>query len=204
MNNILLLDNYDSFTYNLADYVQALTGQEIDVYRNDKIALEEIAQYDTIILSPGPGLPKDAGILIPLIKQYYSSKKILGVCLGHQAIAEVFGGQLVNLPKVYHGTASEIHIINSDEALYKNLPSRFKVGRYHSWVVNRDSLPNYLIPTSIDDKGIVMSFKHRLYNIRGVQFHPESVLTEYGWQIMGNWLGIKDDIMQGMSDFEEE
>lgn len=183
---ILVIDNYDSFTYNLVQYLQELDA-DVTVKRNDKIDLDEVADFDKIVLSPGPGLPDEAGLLKEIIKVYAPTKSILGVCLGQQAIAEVFGGSLVNLKSVYHGVASDIELINFDEALFKDLPKILSVGRYHSWVVAKD-LPDELIPTSIDAQGEIMSLRHRDFDVRGVQFHPESVLTPDGKTILRNWV----------------
>ena len=190
MRKILVFDNYDSFTYNLVHYLQNLTKEPIDVFRNDKIELDEIGKYDKILLSPGPGLPDEAGLLIPLIKKYAATKSILGVCLGHQAIGEVFGGKLNNLEKVYHGVATSIKILDKEEKLFKGLPGKFNGGRYHSWVIDKETLPDCLKITSVDDEGFIMSVAHKQYDVRGVQFHPESVLTEHGLKIIENWLKI--------------
>jgi anthranilate synthase component 2 len=185
---VLVLDNYDSFTYNLVHLLKEL-GIYPDVFRNDKIALEQIAVYDKILLSPGPSLPKDAGIMPALIQNYASSKDILGVCLGHQAIGEAFGARLYNLPEVQHGVATEIHLCSKTEKLFEKLPIRFKVGRYHSWVIDKASLlPTDLEITAEDETGFVMAISHRKYAIKGVQFHPESILTEYGKEMIANWL----------------
>ncbi len=183
---ILVLDNYDSFTYNLVHYLEAIGNIEVSVYRNDKIAIEEINNFDKIVLSPGPGLPKDAGIMPQLIKTYAGKKPILGVCLGHQAIAEAFGGSIYNLEKVYHGISTN-HIILTDHYLFDGLPKQFKVGRYHSWNVKLD-LPDNLKLISTDENGLVMAMCHKTFDITGVQFHPESVLTEYGKEIILNWV----------------
>ncbi len=189
---ILVFDNYDSFTYNLVHLVEKIIHTKVDVFRNDQIAMEKIAEYDKIILSPGPGLPKDAGILIPLIKEYAASKSILGVCLGHQAIGEAFGGNLTNLSKVYHGVATPITLsaeaAKNSSSLYASLPDRLDVGRYHSWVVDKSSLPQCLHITATDGEGWIMGLRHDTYDVEGVQFHPESVLTPSGEQILKNWL----------------
>lgn len=190
MDNILLLDNYDSFTYNLLHYIEGVSNQKIDVFRNDKITLANVAKYDTIVLSPGPGLPKDAGILKEIIQQYSSSKKILGVCLGMQAIGEVFGGKLINLPQVYHGVATKLDIIDKDDLLFKGIPTNTNVGRYHSWAIERESFPKDLKITSFDEQGQIMSFKHKKHNVYGVQFHPESILTDYGKEMIANFLAL--------------
>ena len=190
MDRILILDNYDSFTYNLVHYVKDITSLELDVFRNDEISLEDVNKYSTIILSPGPGLPQDAGILKDLIEKYASTKKILGVCLGMQAIGEVFGSTLKNLSKVFHGIATELEVVKTDDLLFDNLPNKFKVGRYHSWIVDEDSLSKDLIITSKDINKQIMSIKHKYYKVYGVQFHPESILTEYGKEIINNFLDI--------------
>jgi len=186
MKNILVIDNYDSFTYNLVHYLQDLKC-EVTVKRNDKLTLNEVDKYDKILLSPGPGIPDEAGLLKPIIEKYAATKSILGICLGQQAIAEVFGGEIENLNEVHHGISSEIERTNDDQVLYKNLPSKFEVGRYHSWVVKKD-LPKELIPTSIDKNGEIMSLKHRTFDVRAVQYHPESILTPIGKQILQNWV----------------
>jgi anthranilate synthase component II len=192
---ILVFDNYDSFTYNLVHLVEKIIREKVDVFRNDQIPLENVEAYDKIILSPGPGLPSEAGLLMPLIKQYAASKSILGVCLGHQAIGEVFGGKLVNLSKVYHGVASPVNILRrTTEALpvnvdlFAGLPDGFMAGRYHSWVVDPVGFPESLEVTATDASGHVMALRHKKYDILGVQFHPESVLTPEGERIMRNWL----------------
>ncbi len=185
MQHILVIDNYDSFTFNLVHYLEALDCK-VTVFRNDAFELEEVEAFDKIVLSPGPGIPDEAGLLKPLIKQYYSTKCILGICLGQQAIAEVFGGKLYNLPQVYHGVSHEITRLTDDEIMFKNLPLHFKVGRYHSWCV-RD-LPAALEATSIDSNGEIMSLRHTLFDVRGLQFHPESILTPLGKTILGNWI----------------
>ena len=183
---ILVIDNYDSFTYNLVHYLQDLDC-EVVVKRNDKITLDAVDQFHKILLSPGPGIPDEAGLLKPIIKRYAANKSILGVCLGQQAIGEVFGGSLENLSRVYHGVSTKIKLINSDEILYRNIPETFEVGRYHSWVVSKN-LPAALIATAIDENGEIMSLKHREYDVRAVQYHPESILTEHGREILKNWI----------------
>ncbi|HWB25800.1 MAG TPA: aminodeoxychorismate/anthranilate synthase component II [Chitinophagaceae bacterium] len=186
---ILVFDNYDSFTYNLVHLVEKILHQKVDVYRNDQIPLDKVKEYDKIILSPGPGIPEEAGLLLPLIKEYASTKSILGVCLGHQAIGESFGGKLVNLTNVYHGVATKINILQKD-GLYKSLPPAFTVGRYHSWVVSEKGFPDDLEITAKDDNGMIMGLRHKTYDVQGVQFHPESVLTPDGETIMRNWLAV--------------
>ena len=185
---ILILDNYDSFTYNLVQYVKEITGTRPDVVRNDKISLDAVDAYDFIILSPGPGLPHEAGIMIDLIKRYASTKKILGVCLGHQAIAEAFGGELFNLPKVYHGVATNIKITESSDLVFKNCPPEVVVGRYHSWAVVKENLPSELRITAVDEHGVIMALSHKTFDIKGVQFHPESIMTAYGKQMLQNFI----------------
>lgn len=191
---ILVFDNYDSFTYNLVHLVEKILHQKVDVYRNDQISLEKVNEYDKIILSPGPGIPEEAGLLLPLIKEYAATKSILGVCLGHQAIGEAFGGKLVNLSTVYHGVALPVHIATSNggkrSALFTGLNDTIAVGRYHSWVVAEEGFPAELEVTARDDNNYIMGLQHKKYDVRGVQFHPESVLTPEGEAIMRNWLKV--------------
>jgi anthranilate synthase component II len=187
MKKIAVIDNYDSFTYNLVHYLEDLNCQ-VTVFRNDEFDIDELQQFDKILLSPGPGIPDEAGLLKEVIKTYATTKSILGVCLGQQAIGEVFGGSLTNLEKVYHGVATNIKITNPDTTLFKDLPNEFEVGRYHSWVVSNENFPNDLIITSIDENGQIMSLKHSKFDVRGVQFHPESVLTPNGKKILENWV----------------
>jgi anthranilate synthase component II len=189
---ILIFDNYDSFTYNLVHVVEKIIHGKVDVYRNDKISLEEIGEYDKIILSPGPGIPVESGLLLPLIKEYASSKSILGVCLGLQAIGESFGGRLVNLSTVYHGVATNIKVkkdrIKSENDVFNSLPSELEVGRYHSWIVSDENFPAELEITAKDENGYIMALRHKTFDVQGVQFHPESVLTPMGEKMMRNWL----------------
>jgi anthranilate synthase component 2 len=185
MKEVLVIDNYDSFTYNLVHYLEEL-GCRVQVRRNDQLLLEEVEPYHAIVLSPGPGIPDEAGLLKAIIKKYAPEKRIFGVCLGQQAIAEVFGGKLVNLDQVYHGVATTIEVLG-DDVLYRGLPKTLEVGRYHSWVVDPD-LPPCLEATAVDDRGEVMSLRHREYDLRAVQFHPESVLTPEGKKMLSNWL----------------
>lgn len=185
--NILVLDNYDSFTFNLVQYIQELLDQSVTVKRNDAIALEAVGEYDAIVLSPGPGLPSDAGIMPALIKRYAATKPILGVCLGHQAIGEAFGAQLLNLEEVYHGIETPITKVVADEPLFQGLPEHFQAGRYHSWVVKKDSLPAELEVTAVDSRGEIMAMRHRVHNVRGMQFHPESIMTPEGKQMLANF-----------------
>lgn len=189
---ILVFDNYDSFTYNLVHLVEKILHEKVDVFRNDELPMEKVRDYDRIILSPGPGIPSEAGMLLPLIREYAASKPILGVCLGHQAIGEVFGGTLVNLSSVYHGVATPV-IVRSEKSgnrsrLFDGLPDEFAVGRYHSWVVDEKDFPEELEITARDQNGFVMALQHTKYDIQGVQFHPESVLTPDGETILRNWL----------------
>ncbi len=216
MARILVFDNYDSFTYNLVHLVEKLLGQKVEVFRNDRIPLEKVKEYDKIILSPGPGVPSEAGLLLPLIREYASSKSFLGVCLGHQAIGEAFGGQLVNLSTVYHGVATPVKVLErapwregdgvaSDGLtgdgrgvtgngpgmaadLFAGLPETLEVGRYHSWVIGEEGFPEELEVTARDENNYIMALRHKSLDVQGVQFHPESVLTPQGEQIMANWL----------------
>jgi anthranilate synthase component 2 len=185
---ILIFDNYDSFTYNLVHLVEKILHEKVEVFRNDQIPLEDIKQFDRIILSPGPGLPSEAGLLLPLIKEYASSKPILGVCLGHQAIGEAFGGTLENLNTVYHGVATNCQLSVFNCQLFQGLPENIEVGRYHSWIVSNKNLPGDLEVTARDENGYIMALRHKKYDVQGVQFHPESVLTPKGEKIMRNWL----------------
>lgn len=222
---ILVFDNYDSFTYNLVHLVEKILHQKVEVHRNDQIPLEKVKDYDKIILSPGPGIPEEAGLLLPLIKEYAASKSILGVCLGHQAIGQAFGGKLVNLSTVYHGVATPVQIINRESAyakasadkssnvkrktgksetavatevtnsqrtthnsLFEGMPDEFEVGRYHSWVISEEGFPAELEITARDANNYIMALQHVTYDVQGVQFHPESVLTPRGEDIMRNWL----------------
>lgn len=184
---ILVIDNYDSFTYNLVHLLSEL-GHEATVWRNDKFELADVEQFDKILLSPGPGIPSEAGLLLDVIKTYAPTKSIMGVCLGQQAIAEVFGGKLYNLSKPVHGTATDIEVTTDSDITFSNLPKVFKVGRYHSWAVQTEELPEGLEVTAIDKHGVIMALRHKNFDVRGVQFHPESVLTEYGKEMINNWL----------------
>jgi anthranilate synthase component II len=186
---ILVFDNYDSFTYNLVHLVENILGERVDVFRNDQISLEDIGVYDKIILSPGPGIPSEAGLLQPLIRRYASEKSILGVCLGHQAIGEVFGGTLINLKEVYHGVATTMMKDTTVRSkLLEGLPETFEAGRYHSWVVSTEGFPDDLEITARDEQGMIMGLQHKKYDVQGVQFHPESVLTPLGEKILKNWV----------------
>lgn len=184
---ILVFDNYDSFTYNLVHLVEKITHEKVDVYRNDQIPLEKIKEYDKIILSPGPGIPSEAGLLLDVIREYAPTKSILGVCLGHQAIGQVFGGELENLSSVFHGVATPCQI-ETGNVLFRGLPGQIEVGRYHSWVVKEEGFPDELEITARDENNYIMGLQHRKYDVRGVQFHPESVLTPEGEAILRNWL----------------
>ena len=185
---VAILDNYDSFTYNLVHAIEKILKQKIEVIRNDQVEVSYFEKFDKIVLSPGPGLPDEAGILKPLIKHWASTKSILGVCLGQQAIGEVFGGELVNLDKVYHGVATDIIQLGTNEKLFSGIPEIFEAGRYHSWIVKRDNLPDCLEITAVDHQDQIMALRHKIYDVRGVQFHPESVLTPLGEKIIENWL----------------
>ena len=185
MKKILVIDNYDSFTYNLVNYLEEIDC-EVIVKRNDQLTLEEVNAFDKIVLSPGPGIPDEAGLLKQIIEKYAPTKSIFGVCLGQQAIAEVFGGSLINLDEVYHGIATKIQITKGD-IIFKDMPNEIEVGRYHSWVVN-PNLPDSLEATSVDENGQIMSLRHKTYDVRAVQFHPESVLTPQGKKMLENWL----------------
>jgi len=188
---VLLLDNYDSFTFNLYQLVGEICGETPDVFRNDKITLEEVEKYDKILLSPGPGLPGEAGIMPELVQYFARKKSILGVCLGHQCIAEVFGAKLENMSRVCHGFGLDTLVEVEDELLFQNVPRQFKSGRYHSWMVSTENLPKELEITATDAEGRVMALRHREFDLRGVQFHPESVLTPDGAVILRNWLEDK-------------
>lgn len=187
---ILVIDNYDSFTYNLVHAIKKISGLPVDVFRNDEISLEEIEKYDKIVLSPGPGIPEEAGLLLDIIKEFAPKKSILGVCLGHQAIGEAFGGKLHNMNRVLHGIATPIELTQNSSVLFNGLPSSFEVGRYHSWIVKNEDLPDCLEVTSYDMDGMIMSMQHKEYDVQGVQFHPESVLTPLGEKIIENWLAL--------------
>src|SRR5437868_5934378 len=198
---ILIFDNYDSFTYNLVHLVEKILHQKVEVYRNDQIPLEKVKEFDKIILSPGPGIPEEAGLLLSLIKEYASSKSILGVCLGHQAIGEAFGGRLVNLETVYHGVATKMKVVSREpivdsknpsfithRSLFEGLPNEFEAGRYHSWIISDENFPDELEVTARDENNYIMALQHKSFDVQGVQFHPESVLTPLGESILRNWL----------------
>lgn len=185
---ILVIDNYDSFTYNLVQYIERVLKAPVDVRRNDQISLKEVADYDKILISPGPGIPVEAGITLELIREYGPTKSILGVCLGHQAIAEAYGGSIANLSTVYHGVTGLMKQLVPGDYLFNGVPLEFDAGRYHSWVVEHDTLPVELEITVENDEGYIMAIRHRRHDVRGVQFHPESVLTEYGGKMILNWI----------------
>jgi anthranilate synthase component 2 len=185
---LLVLDNYDSFVYNIVHIIKELGyGANMDVIRNDKITLEEVSKYDKILLSPGPGIPSEAGIMQDLIRKYGPTKNIFGVCLGHQGIGEIFGASLINLDEVYHGLAINTKIV-ADDIIFEGVPKAFMSGRYHSWAIDPKSDLKNLVVTAMDEKGNIMAFRHKKYNVRGVQFHPESILTENGKVMLENWL----------------
>ncbi|MFB5945429.1 anthranilate synthase component II [Albibacterium profundi] len=184
---VVIIDNYDSFTFNLVHLLHEC-GYEATVWRNDKFELADLARFDKIMLSPGPGIPAESGLLLDVIKEYGTKKSILGVCLGLQAIAEVYGGQLYNLDKPVHGTATPITVLKPNDVLFQELPNSFLVGRYHSWAVDREAVPDELEITAVDNQGVIMAASHRTLDVRGVQFHPESILSEHGVQLISNWL----------------
>lgn len=185
--NILVIDNYDSFTFNLVHLLNE-TGHEATVWRNDKFKLADVNDFEKILLSPGPGIPSESGLLLDVIRTYSATKSILGICLGLQAIAEAFGAELYNLSRPVHGRATEITVLDHDEKLFLNCPKNFKVGRYHSWAVRNDNVPGVIQVTAVDQDGVIMALRHRSLDVRGVQFHPESVLTEHGKLLISNWL----------------
>ncbi len=187
MIKIAVIDNYDSFTYNLVNYITTITGMEVAVFRNDEISPEKLRRYDKILISPGPGIPSEAGISMQVIREYSATKSILGICLGHQAIAEVFGGSLINLEEPWHGIRSEIRLLIPDP-LFRDLPRTIEAGRYHSWVVDKNTLPGELRINSEDLSGQVMGVSHEKYDVKGLQFHPESIMTKYGYKIIENWI----------------
>lgn len=190
MKNILVLDNYDSFTYNLVHYIRECSNVQIDVFRNTAIQIQDIKKYDKILLSPGPGVPSEAGIMPELIRTYGSTKNILGVCLGHQAIVEAYGGQIYNMDQVFHGVESTLQILDTTCPLYKGISEHCKVGRYHSWNAVKETLPDCFIVTAQDEDGRIMSVRHKTHSVYGVQYHPESVLTPEGKQIIANWIAL--------------
>jgi anthranilate synthase component 2 len=185
---VLVFDNYDSFTYNLVQIIERVLNTKVDVVKNDGISLDDIDQYDKIVLSPGPGIPEEAGILLEVIRKYAPKKSILGVCLGQQAIAEAFGGSLINLSEIFHGVATSAELVKTDAKIFKTLSGGLEVGRYHSWVVSRDNFPDELEITAVDQDGMIMALQHKKYDVHGVQFHPESILTPDGEVIIKNFL----------------
>ncbi|MFC2110431.1 anthranilate synthase component II [Bacteroidota bacterium] len=185
---ILILDNYDSFTYNLVHLVEEITGIFPDVFRNDKISIADVGSYDVIMLSPGPGIPDEAGVLKEVIKTYASTKPIFAVCLGLQAITEVFGGTIINMDKVYHGVATEMTVIDKNALIFKGLPEKFEAARYHSWIAQNSDFPKELKITAVDDEGGIMALEHKKYNVSAVQFHPESILTPLGEKMVRNFI----------------
>lgn len=187
MKKLLIVDNYDSFTYNLYHLVKEIGGYEIEVHRNDKIALDDVERFDKIILSPGPGIPEEAGLLLPIIRRYAAQKSMLGVCLGHQAIGEAFGGKLENLTQVYHGVQTSVEVIGEDR-LFNTLGKQFLVGRYHSWVISHEDFPKDLEITAESKEKQIMAVRHRIYDVHGIQFHPESILTPKGQTIIENFI----------------
>ena len=185
---ILVVDNYDSFTYNLVHAIKKISGEDVKVVRNDEIDIPSVESFDKIVLSPGPGIPSEAGMLKQVIASYAKSKSILGVCLGHQAIGEVFGARLLNMARVIHGMSTPVHIVSRLTTLFKNIPDTFEAGRYHSWVIDETNIPDCLEVTGVDDTNRIMAIRHKEYDVQGVQFHPESILTPLGEQIIANWL----------------
>jgi len=191
---ILVLDNYDSFTYNLVHYLKELGYEnDIDVFRNDQIDLEAVDQYDKILLSPGPGIPEEAGIMPELITRYGSTKSILGVCLGHQGIAEAYGAELYNMPTVLHGVSSQVKVVKKTDRLFDEMPEEYRICHYHSWNVDKDKLGEEIEITALDEFGEIMAIAHKEYDVRGVQFHPESIMTEYGHQLLKNWINDNNE-----------
>ncbi|MGL2967379.1 anthranilate synthase component II [Flavobacterium sp. XGLA_31] len=187
MKKIAVIDNYDSFTFNLVHYLEAL-NIHVTVYRNDELELEDLAAFDKILLSPGPGIPDEAGLLKQVIKTYAPTKSILGICLGHQAIAEVFNSYLINLKSPLHGITSKVTITDNSEPLYHNIPAEFEAGHYHSWIIDKESLSPDLRITAVNENGYIMSVRHQIFDVKGIQFHPESILTPFGKAILKNWL----------------
>ncbi len=188
MKKIVIIDNYDSFTYNLAHLLKEL-GAQVDVKRNDQFKMSDLQAYDKIVLSPGPGIPEEAGLLLDVIKTYAGQKPILGVCLGEQAIGQVFGAKLTNLKQVFHGVQTPVFLLKANDSyLFNNLPDVINVGRYHSWVVDQDGFPESLVMTAVSNEGQIMALRHKDYDVQGIQFHPESVLTPEGRTIISNWL----------------
>jgi anthranilate synthase component 2 len=188
MEKIVVIDNYDSFTYNLVHALAQITDSKVDVFRNDRVEMDELEEYSHIVLSPGPGIPEEAGRLKEIIRHFAPEKHMLGVCLGHQAIAEVFGGELINIRKVYHGVSTRIRVLEKQDYLFRNIPELFEGGRYHSWIVSDKNLPAELKITARAEDGEIMAMSHQQYDVRGVQFHPESILTKHGMDLLTNWV----------------
>lgn len=188
MEKVVVIDNYDSFTYNLVHALNQITGTRVDVFRNDKVEIDALAAYTHIVLSPGPGIPDEAGLLKDIILKYAPEKRMLGVCLGHQAIAEVFGGSLINISKVFHGVSTRIRVLDREDYLYRDIPGEFDGGRYHSWIVSEKDLPDSLQITAKAEDGEIMGLSHKKYDVKGVQYHPESILTKEGMAILTNWI----------------
>lgn len=199
---ILVIDNYDSFTYNLVQYIREIVPYPIDIFRNDAISLGDVELYDIIVLSPGPGVPSESGITPDVVKRYHATKSILGVCLGHQTIGEVFGGTLANLSQVYHGVATKV-TVTKDDILFKGLPSEINAGRYHSWIVKEEGFPDCLEVTAVDEEGIIMALRHKEFNVRGVQFHPESILTPDGKTMLRNFFDFAYTYQEKMQEKAE-
>ena len=193
---VLVLDNYDSFTYNLVQYIQEILDRDVDVFRNDAISLDEVDAYDVIILSPGPGIPSEAGIMPELIQRYAPSKVILGVCLGHQAIGEAFGAELENLSHVFHGVETMMEVVEEQAVLLKEVPKQFQAGRYHSWVIKKGTQPDSLRITAVDEHGEIMALQHAEYEVHGVQFHPESIMTTEGYRMLENFLAHAASVLE--------
>ena len=193
MEKVVIIDNYDSFTYNLVHALSQITGEKIDVIRNDKLEMQDLEKYTHIVLSPGPGIPEEAGKLKEIIKTFAPKKRMLGVCLGHQAIAEVFGGELINIAKVYHGVSTNIKVLDKEDYLFRNIPEDFEGGRYHSWIVSDKNLPESLKVTARAEDGEIMGMSHTEYDVKGVQFHPESILTKRGTDLLTNWVIGNDE-----------
>lgn len=189
--NILMIDNYDSFTYNLVHMLESFDGVSVTVKRNDQLTLAEVEPFSHIVLSPGPGIPSEAGLMPAIVREFSPRKNILGVCLGHQCIGESFGGTLHNLESPIHGKTRSMEVLDPEEQLFRGLPRKLNVGRYHSWVVAKDSIPDSLVVTAVDDSGEVMALRHRTFAVRGVQFHPESILTETGRTMLENWISYE-------------
>lgn len=191
MSRVLVIDNYDSFTFNLVHLLRELGSEDPVVLRNDKLSVEDAAAFPNIVLSPGPGIPLEAGVMPQVVRELSSSHRILGVCLGHQCIGEVFGGTLINLEKPFHGVSVETKVVDEQEQLFSRLPDRFMTGRYHSWVVASKDFPSDLQVTAVDGDGHIMALRHKQFDVRGVQFHPESILTNHGREMIENWLSLR-------------